>query len=72
MGIVVVGPTAAADMNNTLSIGGTTPAEGNTITFGLTGTFSGYSNVSGTVNGILVRNTINATISNNSLTVMAL
>jgi hypothetical protein len=68
LGIVVVGPTAAADMNNTVSIGGTTPAEGNTITYGLTGTFSSYANVSGTVNGILVRNSINATVSNNSLT----
>ena len=67
-GIVVVGPTAAVDMNNNVSIGGTTPAEGNTITYGLTGTFSGYANVSGTVNGILVRNSINATVSNNSLT----
>lgn len=68
LGIVVVGPTAAADMNNTVSIGGTTPAEGNTITYGLNGTFSSYANVSGTVNGILIRNSINATVSNNSLT----
>ena len=67
-GIVVVGPTAAADMNNNVSIGGTTPIEGNTITFGLTNGFSTYANVSGTVNGILLRNSINATVSNNSLT----
>jgi hypothetical protein len=68
LGIVVVGPTAVADMNNNVSIGGTTASEGNTITYGLTGTFSSYTNVSGTVNGILVRNSINATVSNNALT----
>ncbi len=68
LGIVIVGPTAAADMNNNLSVGGNTSGEGNTITYGLTGTFSAYANVSGTVNGILVRNSINATVSNNTLT----
>jgi hypothetical protein len=68
MGIVVVGPTAAADMNNNCMIGGS-PANANIISnFGTTGTFSGYANVSGTVNGILVRNTNNFTISHNSIT----
>ncbi len=68
MGILVVGPTAAADHNNTVEIGGTA-GTGNTITnFGTTGTFSGYANVSGTVNGILVRNSINFTIGYNTIT----
>ena len=69
MGIVHVGPTAAADQNPTVDIGGTTAPQGNTITnFGTTGTFSGYANVSGTVNGILVRNTRNFNISRNTVT----
>jgi hypothetical protein len=66
IGIVVIGPTAAADHNNLLVIGGI--GNGNTITnFGTTGTFSSYANVSGTVNGILVRNTINYEISYNTI-----
>lgn len=65
-GIVVVGPTAAADHNNLLVIGGM--GNGNTITnFGTTGTFSAYANVSGSVNGILVRNTKNYDISYNTI-----
>jgi hypothetical protein len=70
MGVVVIGPSAAADQNDGLSIGGTTLSDGNTITFGSTSTIatSGYANLSITVNGILVRNTKNATVSNNSLT----
>lgn len=69
VGIVVVGPTAAANQNSVVSIGGATPADGNTITnYGTTGTFSGYANVSGTVNGILLRNTREYTISNNTVT----
>jgi hypothetical protein len=68
MGIVVVGPTAAADMNNVVSIGGSIPT-GNTITnFGTTPTFSGYANVSGTVNGILIRNSITYDVSYNTIT----
>ncbi|WP_177729850.1 T9SS type A sorting domain-containing protein [Flavobacterium inviolabile] len=68
IGIVYVGPTAAADHNTGLDIGGTALATGNTITnFGTTGTFSGYSNVSGSVNGILVRNTKNFNISYNNV-----
>jgi hypothetical protein len=64
--ISVVGPTAAADQNDGLVIGGL--GLGNTITnYGTTGTFSAYANVSGTVNGILVRNTKNYTISYNSI-----
>jgi len=66
-GIVVVGPTAAADALTGLEIGGA--SLGNTITnYGTTATFSGYANVSGTVNGVLVRNAIGFTISNNTVT----
>jgi hypothetical protein len=68
LGIVVIGPTAAADHTDGVTIGGATPAEGNTITYGLTGTFSAFANVSGTVNGVLVRNAKNVTVRNNSLT----
>lgn len=68
-GIVIVGPTAAADYNTGIDIGGTSISQANTITnFGTTGTFSGYANVSGSVNGILVRNSIGFNISFNSLT----
>lgn len=68
IGIVVVGPTAAADHNTTVEIG-TSGTTGNTITnYGTTGTFSNYVNVSGTVNGILVRNTRNYTIAHNTIT----
>lgn len=69
LGIVVVGPTAAADANTGIDIGGSTSGTGNTITnFGTTGTFSSYVNVSGTVYGILVRNSIGFNISYNSIT----
>jgi hypothetical protein len=67
-GIVVVGPTAAANHNAAVTIGGATPAEGNTISnYGTTGTFSGYANVSGSVNGIVLRNTRAAEIANNTV-----
>ncbi len=69
IGIVVVGPTAAADHNDGLDIGGPGAPTGNMINnYGTTGTFSGYANVSGTVNGILVRNTRNFNIANNTIT----
>jgi hypothetical protein len=68
IGIVFVGPTAAADQDATVDIGGTSAATGNTVTnYGTTGTFSSYANVSGTVNGILVRNVRNANVSRNSV-----
>src|SRR5205085_2944699 len=52
-GITVVGPTAAADNNDGLIIGGA--GLGNTITnFGTAAALSSYANVSGTVYGILV------------------
>ncbi len=67
-GIVVVGPTAAADQNDSIRIG-VGSGTGNTLTnYGTTGTFSGYANVSGTVNGILVRNSKNNSINYNSIT----
>lgn len=67
-GISIIGPTAIADNNDNIVIGGSL-ANANTISnFGTTGTFSGYANVSGTVNGILVRNIKNLTISYNNIT----
>ena len=52
-GIVVVGPTAAADQNDGIDIGGASGATGNIISnYGNTGTFSSYANVSGTVYAI--------------------
>jgi hypothetical protein len=67
-GISITGPTAAADNNDNVVIGGSA-LNANTITnYGTTGTFSGYINISGTVNGILVRNTKNFTVSNNTVT----
>lgn len=66
-GIVVVGPTAAADMNEGLTIGGSVTDGNNINNYGTTATFSSYANVSGTVNGILARNTRNFNISYNSV-----
>ncbi len=68
VGIVVLGPSMSGAENDGIVIGGTTPAEGNTITnFGTTGTFSAFANVSATVNGILVRFIKNCTVSNNNI-----
>ncbi len=68
MAVIVVGPTAAADHNQGLDIGGTSSAQGNMISnFGTSNAISSYSNVSGTVNGILVKNTGNYNISYNSI-----
>ena len=69
IGIVVIGPTAAADNNDGIDIGGNSGVTGNAITnYGTTGTFSAYANLSGTVNGILVRNSKNFNISYNTIT----
>lgn len=70
MGIVVIGPTAVADMNTGVDIGGAGAGTGNTITnFGTTTTgVSGYANLSITINGILVRNSLGFNVSYNSLT----
>lgn len=68
-GILVVGPAGATDLNDGIDIGGTSASTGNTITnFGTTGTFSSYANVSGSVNGILVRNSKNINVSRNTIT----
>lgn len=67
-GILVVGPTGAANQNDGIDIGGTTALTGNTITnFGTTGTFSSYANVSGSVNGIVVSNSKNVNVSRNTV-----
>ena len=70
-GIVVVGPTASADKNDGLDIGGTAPT-GNTITnYGTTSTISGYANIANVlslVSGILVTSTKNLNISFNIVT----
>ncbi|MFY7885032.1 MAG: beta strand repeat-containing protein, partial [Dolichospermum sp.] len=64
-----VGPTAIADANTGIDIGGSSLATGNIISnFGTTGTFSAYALLSGTVNGILVRNSNGINISYNSIT----
>ena len=66
-GIVVVGPTAAADHNDGLEIGATS-LNANTISnYGTSGTFSAYANLPATVNGILIRNTKNFNVSFNSV-----
>ncbi|CAM4410562.1 T9SS type A sorting domain-containing protein [Flavobacterium terrigena] len=66
MGIAVVGPTAAADHNQSLTIGGA--GFGNTITnFGTDVPFGTPVNVSGSSYGVLVRNTANYTISHNTI-----
>ncbi|MBL0102452.1 MAG: hypothetical protein IPP51_00945 [Bacteroidetes bacterium] len=68
-GICVIGPLAAADQNNGIDIGGTSAGQGNSITnWGTTSTFSGDVNVSGTMNGILIRNSYNVNVSYNTLT----
>jgi hypothetical protein len=70
-GIVVVGPTAAADYNNMVKIGGALASQGNTIiNYGNINPTTGLgANVSGTINGVLVRNSTSVTIQNNNLTI---
>jgi hypothetical protein len=69
IGLVVVGANTAANFNTGIDIGGTASGTGNTISnFGTTGSFSGYLNVLGTVNGILVRNSTGFNVSYNSIT----
>jgi len=62
MGVVLVGSLTGNYMAKNIII------NNNKITFGLTGTFSSYSSVSGSVNGILANNVLNVTINNNKLT----
>ncbi len=67
-GIVVIGSPLAVDQNDGLVIGGSI-ANANTITnYGTAAAASNFNLVSGTMNGILVRNTKNFTISNNTIT----
>ena len=67
LGIAVVGPTAAADHNLSLTIG--SAGLGNTITdFGTGVQLSTYANVSATGYGILVRNTDNYSVAYNTIT----
>jgi hypothetical protein len=69
LGIVIVGPTAIADANTGIDVGGTSVLQGNAITnYGTTGTFSAYANVSTTVNGILIRNSNGFNCSYNTVT----
>jgi hypothetical protein len=67
-GIVIIGPTAAADHNIGVEVGGTVGNANNITNYGTTGTFSAYANVSGTVNGILLRNSNGFTASFNTIT----
>ena len=68
-GVLIIGATAAANFNTGIDIGGTASGTGNTISnFGKTGTFSGFLNTSGTVNGIVVRNSTGFNVSYNSIT----
>lgn len=69
-GIVIVGPTAPADYNNSITIGGASAGLGNSITnYGNTSTLSTFANVSSSVTGILIRNSISVTIQYNTLTI---
>lgn len=67
-GIVVIGPTGVANMSDGIDIGGSSLATANSISnFGTTGTFSSYVSVSGSVFGILVRNSKNINVSYNTV-----
>ena len=68
-GIVNAGPAGATDINILLDIGGTTPAQGNSITnYGTTGTHSPFTSIpSSVVYGIYVQHTVNINISNNTI-----
>ena len=69
IGLVVVGANTAANFNTGIDIGGTASGTGNTISnFGTTGVFSGYNLVSGTVNGVFIRNCTGFNVSYNSIT----
>ena len=66
-GILVFGPTAAADHNNGLVIGGSS-ADANTITnFGTTGTYFAFVNSIASVNAISIKNTKNFNVSYNTI-----
>ena len=68
-GIVVIGPTAAADMNSSLDIGGTSAPQGNNITnWGTTNAFSNFVLLGGQTHGIFIRNVLNYNVSFNTIT----
>lgn len=71
LGIVVVGPTGAADHNTGIDIGGSASANGNTITnFGTGGSgfaFYAYS-IQPNVHGVLVKNSTGFNVSYNTIT----
>lgn len=62
MGVVLVGSATGDYMARNIIV------NGNNITYGYNGTFSGYYSVSGTVNGILLNSIVNVTVNNNKLT----
>ena len=67
-GIVIVGSTTGAYMNTGIDIGGTAAGTANTVNnYGVTGSFSGYISVSGSVMGINVNNSVNVNISYNTI-----
>ena len=72
IGIVVFGPTGAADHNTGIDIGGSESANGNTITnfgTGASGFASyAYSNIQPNVHGILVKNSTGFNVSYNTIT----
>lgn len=68
MGIIVVGPRAAADHNDGVEIGGSA-ATGNIVTnYGGTSIFTLYPDVSLPVSGVWIRSSKNYTISHNTIT----
>jgi hypothetical protein len=68
-GIVNAGPAGATDKNILLDIGGTTTAQGNSITnFGTTATHAAFTSIpSSVVYGMYVQHTVNINISNNTI-----
>ncbi|MGB4229910.1 MAG: hypothetical protein WBJ63_05030, partial [Bacteroidales bacterium] len=61
MGVVLVGSATGDYMARNIIV------NGNNITYGYTGSFSGYYSVSGSVNGILLNSIVNTTVNNNKL-----
>ena len=68
IGIVVIGSTLAGMENDGVIIGGSSNGANTITNYGTTNAFSGYANVSGTVNGILIRCSKNFSISHNTIT----
>ena len=68
IGIVVIGSTLPGMENDGVIIGGSSNGANTITNYGTTNAFSGYANVSGTVNGILIRCSKNFSISHNAIT----